>query len=690
MGDCRIRIVIAKSLLLSDEISRITAADQDGGDGDHNVSSSNDTSVSFVYMYAADTTIREVTEGNFILRNIFFDSSKEINANDDDGGSRKLFTLWDCTYHPPKDITSWPKYDFPDLQGMKSKTLHTAGMFPSGTWIVVPKGITPYKLLSDNNAYVDIQYNNVNNNNNKNVGSSDGSEKAMKVEFQDPNLRSNNGNNNDNNNNNNPPLPSQVMESVTNRFQPEDKEEFKKKLSESDIIALRRKNLQHRKRRERERVTKLDRKIEILEEQSSSSSSESCSSSKKKKTKKVSDQVLRMLVKSRATGEKSLKQQDRIYFQCLVFLDDDNENDNDNDDDTTSMTNNNNINDNNNNNSTGGVDTAASTTEESILSKEYRYFSPQDTFAKIANSFLNHNGYLSEVLCRRQPAAGDRLVADEASSLLTHRCFPVSMRIYEAISQGYLSDTDTKIDTLIIRWYRNRDNATPSIIEDKFEDDEMIDTDESNNNYIGITTSTLSDEQIMTDATTITTPETKIPMQVDEETKSVAINDTSAFFEDTQISNIIQKLDDLNRRGKKATTKKPLSAVAIKLRQMKSKGNKKIKIEDRIFLNVVIITFEDTEEDNAMAISEDIFMSKSEPIEQILRYISTTTEKNSTTTTTTRNVEDWIFLVPQQNDSSSQHYREITTTSICIQEAEELSYGKFSPFDRLIIRRKSS
>ncbi|OEU10118.1 hypothetical protein FRACYDRAFT_247732 [Fragilariopsis cylindrus CCMP1102] len=661
MGDCRIRIVIAKSLLLSDEISRITAADQDGGDGDHNVSSSNDTSVSFVYMYAADTTIREVTEGNFILRNIFFDSSKEIIANDDDGCSRKLFTLWDCTYHPPKDITSWPKYDFPDFQGMKSKTLHTAGMFPSGTWIVVPKGITPNKLLSDNNAYVDMQYNNVNTNN-KNIGSSDGSEKAMKV-----------------------------MESVINRFQPENKEEFKKKLSESDIIALRRNNLQHRKRRERERVTKLDRKIEILKEQSSSSSSESCSSSKKKKTKKVSDQVLRMLVKSRATGEKSLKQQDRIYFQCLVFLDDDNENDNDNDNDneTTSMTNNNNINNNNNNNSIGGVDTAPSTTKESILSKEYRYFSPQDTFAKIANSFPNHNGYLSEVLCRRQPAAGDRLVADEASSLLTHRCFPVSMRIYEAISQGYLSDNDTKIGTLIIRWYRNRDNATPSIIENKFDDDEMIDTDESNNNYIGTTTSTLSDEQIMTDATTITTPETKIPMQVDEETKSVAINDTSAFFEDTQISNIIQKLDDLNRKGKKATTKNPLSAVAIKLRQMKSKGNKKIKIEDRIFLNVVIITFENTEEDYAMAISEDIFMSKSEPIERILRYISTTTEKNSTTTTT-RNVEDWIFLVPQQNDSSSQHYREITTTSICIQEAEEFLYGKVSPFDRLIIRRKNS
>jgi hypothetical protein len=686
MGDCRIRIVIAKSLLLSDEV-RIVLADQDGGDGDHNVSSSNDTSVSFVYIYAADTTIREVTEGNFILRKIFFDSSKEIIANNDDDGGRKLFTLWDCTYHPPKDITSWPKYDFPDLQGMKSKTLHTAGMFPSGTWIVVPKGITPNKLQSDSNAYVDIQYNNVNNN--KNVGSSDGSEKAMKVEFQDPNLRSNNGNNN--NNTNNPPLPSQVMESVTNRFQPEDIEEFNKKLNESDIIALRRKNLQHRKRRERERVTKLDRKIEILEEQSSSS--ESCSSSKKKKTKKVSDQVLRMLVKSRATGEKSLKQQDRIYFQCLVFLDDDNnskiDNDNNNSNDSTSMTNSNN-NSNNNNNSKGDVDTAASATKESILSKEYRYFSPQDTFAKIANSFPNHHGYLSEVLCRRQrPAAGDGLVADESSSLLTHRCFPVSIRIYEAISQGCLSNNDKKIDTLIIRWYRDRDNATPSIIEDKIEDEEMIEADESNNNNNGTTTSTISDEQITTDATTITTPETMTPMQADEEIKSVAINDTSAFFEDTCISSIIQEMDNLNRKGKKATTKKPLSAVATKLRQMKSKGNKKIKIEDKIFLNVVTIISETTEEDNAMAISEDIFMSRSEPIERILRYASTTTGKNSTTTTT-RNVEDWIFLVPQQKDSSSQHYREITTTSICIQEAEEFLDEKFSPFDRLILRRKNS
>jgi hypothetical protein len=683
MGDCRIRIVVAKTLLLPDEISRTVVADQDGDDGDHNVFSSNDTSVSFVYMYAADTTIREVTEGNFILRNIFFGSSKEIIANDDDDdgrSSRKLFTLWDCTYHPPKDITSWPKFDFPDLQGMKSKTLHTAGMFPSGTWIVVPKGIMPNKLLSDNNAYDDTQYNNSNTKNNAHVDSV-GGEKAMKVEFQDPNLRSNNSNKNSN-----PPLPSQVMESVTNRFQQEDDEEFSKKLDGTDIIDLRRKNLQHRKRRERERVTKLDRKIQILEEQSSSS--ESCSSSsKKKKTKKVSDQVLRMLVKSRATGEKSLKQQDRIYYQCLVFLDDDNDNDNNDDNDnnnntdTTSMAINN-----NNNNSTGDAGTAASATKESILSKEYRYFSPQDTFAKIANSFPNHHGYLSEVLCqRRRPAAGEGLVADETSLLLTHRCFPISMRIYEAISEGYLSNNDKKIDTLIIRWYRCRDNASPSIIEGKVEEDEeIVDTDNSNSNNNVITTSTISDEQIMTDATTITTPETMTPMQVDEEIKNIANKDDTPFFEDTHISNIIQKLDDLNNKGKKATTtKKPLSAVAMKLRQMKSKGNKKIKIEDRIFLNVVTIIFSE-EVDNATAISEDVFMSKSEPIERILRYISTTAAS-------TRNAEDWIFLVPQQKDSSSKHYyREISTTSIFIQEAEEFPDGKFSPFDRLILRRKNS
>jgi len=275
------------------------------------------------------------------------------------------------------------------------------------------------------------------NNNNKNKNNNYGvDDKSIKIEFQDPNLRLGINSNKGMNNN---PLPSQVMKSVADRFQLEDKE--CKNLDETEVIALRRKYLQNKARRERERATKLDLKIAILGEQSEDSNNGSGSSSKKKKTKRVSDQVLRMLVKSRATGKNNLKQQDRLYFQCFVLLD------NDNDDDKTNA-----------------------------MSKEYRYFSSQDTFAKIANSFQNQHDYLSEVLCRK-PAeiycdVDDKDVNNnekigDRTSILTHRRFPVCMRIYEAISQGYLSEpSNNKIDTLIIRWYKDRDNATPSIIED--------------------------------------------------------------------------------------------------------------------------------------------------------------------------------------------------------------------------------
>merc|ERR1712161_179479 len=164
--------------------------------------------LSFVSVFSSDTTIREVAENNVVLKKLFFGSSDKVTVNidgddddddDDVNGNNngntdniREFILWDCTFHPPKDITSWPKKDFPDLQGFKSKTLHAAGMFPSGILICCSKGIVPNKLLSESNdAYVDVdvQYNNSNNKkNNKNINSVV-DDKSMKIKFQDPNLR---------------------------------------------------------------------------------------------------------------------------------------------------------------------------------------------------------------------------------------------------------------------------------------------------------------------------------------------------------------------------------------------------------------------------------------------------------------------------------------------------------------------
>ena len=46
-------------------------------------------------------------------------------------------------------------------QGVKSKTLHTAGMFLTGTWVVCSRGELARKIVSssNNDVYVDIQYN---------------------------------------------------------------------------------------------------------------------------------------------------------------------------------------------------------------------------------------------------------------------------------------------------------------------------------------------------------------------------------------------------------------------------------------------------------------------------------------------------------------------------------------------------
>ena len=108
-----------------------------------------------------------------------------------------------------------------------------------------------------------------------------------------------------------------------------------------------------------------------------------------------------MLIKSRATGRESLKMQDRIYFECLV--------------------------------------------DDGVLRKDYRFFSPQDTFAKIASSFTTK-------------ARNTEILVKQSGMRTTYRRLPVVMRLYEAISQGFLTD---QVDTMIIRCFD--DNLGPEL-----------------------------------------------------------------------------------------------------------------------------------------------------------------------------------------------------------------------------------
>jgi hypothetical protein len=536
MGGCRIRVLIAKELLPKQESLHHDGANR---------------TVSIVRMYTADTPVREVAEGTDLLWGLF-------SSNAD-------FELWDCTYHPPKNITAWPVEAYPDLMGPKCKTLHDAGCFPSGTWLALPKGVHPDQFSTKD--YDDVQY----NNNQKLTETqaaipSNNKEAAPPVTFKDSALASSK------------PLPSQVMESVTKRFEEEDEEDA---AEQKKAKIVRQQNKERKRKLQQERATKLDQRIQKLEEQSS------------EKNKKVSDQVRRMLVKSRATGNNNLKMQDRIYFQCL--LDDGNE-----------------------------------------VIKEYRYVSPQDTFAKIASSFPNSSGLTnSEVLVRQKSI--------EEDSPLEYRRFPVAMRVYEAMSNKFLTD---QVDTMIIRWYEDGDDATPSVLEKEIDDSSVV----------------VEDVEMKDAADATQNPAVEI------EAEALHHEDTS-MTEDVSLTESIKAMDDANSKGKKP---KKNSAAAMKVRNMqiksKAKGDAKRipKVENRFFLEVVMIR------NTGTATSSFQFLAKTDPIERLLQKVASKTPPS-----------EWDFLVPT---SESNKYETISNTSMALAEAEE--NGILKSFERIILRSK--
>ena len=100
MGDCRIKVDIAKELVSQDQDSSTTRG----------------STISVTHTCSADTTIREVCEA--------------INALWDLINSDIPIGLWDCTLHPPKDISDWPKLTYPDVDGAEFKNMPQCWVFP--------------------------------------------------------------------------------------------------------------------------------------------------------------------------------------------------------------------------------------------------------------------------------------------------------------------------------------------------------------------------------------------------------------------------------------------------------------------------------------------------------------------------------------------------------------------------------
>lgn len=113
-------------------------------------------------------------------------------------------------------------------------------------------------------------------------------------------------------------------------------------------------------------------------------------------------------------------------------------------------------------------DDSSKTLTDSDFSKECRHFSPQDAFAKIANPFSNgrhkeKKEFFSEVLCRRSTGQTEK----RSKELTAFGRFPLTMRVYEAKSEGHLTLSESISncfdDMLIIRWHEDREDATPLV-----------------------------------------------------------------------------------------------------------------------------------------------------------------------------------------------------------------------------------
>lgn len=104
----------------------------------------------------------------------------------------------------------------------------------------------------------------------------------------------------------------------------------------------------------------------------------------------------------------------------------------------------------------------------------------------------------------------------------------------------------------------------------------------------------------------------------------------------------------------------------------KTKGNKRVKLEDSVFLEDVSIS-----EIGKKPSCESYFLSKNDPLEKILPCIGTGPFSKSA-------VNDWEFLVPQDDS----RYRPIVVTSIRMKEAQEQDILK--SFDRIMLRPKAN
>jgi hypothetical protein len=421
--------------------------------------------------------------------------------------------LYDCSWHPPQEI-----------ERTSTRTLYDAGWFPSAIWCVIPNtvrdGANEYEFirafLSDNTE-----------------GATENS-MTSRVTLAGEAASSR-------------PTPSQVLHSVKYRFADEP-------LDDNAAALIRRANRQARQQRQVDRQARLQRRIDQLQAGTSG----------------TSQQVRRMLIKSRATGRASVM--DRLYFHCLVLVEE----------------------------------------EEEAAMEEYLFFSRQDSIAQVLDA------------SRRPPGAVD--LRAELLVPKVQASVPVLYRVYECLERGFLQE----FDTLIIRWFRPGSSDRSPSIDDVWPAHAQESLTLENGIMAKDEPETATKENESTAKYQTKDAETNDLGPTSDMNSDVVESDagTNALFEDAALSNAM-RLHNVSSKKKhaSATSKMPRSstAAAAKVRQMQIKsralGNaKRIPNQaDRFYLQVVVVATTAAPPAYTVLDTSPVYMSCHDPVDRLVR-----------------------------------------------------------------------
>ena len=537
MGDCRLQVRYVGSLVA-----------ELGGDGDDDVREP--ASCWYASSPSADSTLRQVTD------NILADlegrrrrgrSNGTCAANNtpslsfgSEASDHHSLLLYDMTLHPPRNVTPIV-LSHSALTGPKSKTLQELGWFPSARLAVCyERDIRVDK--NDTSAAVQRRIVDI-------VGEGGGDEEtgeynrtrrlgvddsARMVQLIAPGNIESLGDGYR-------PKVSEMMAAVADRDIGSGAASANNQTEESSIAELRmKKKTMDKRKNEARRTARLDEAIRRIDD------SNAKKSKKSKTNANVSAQVKKMLIKSRAVGTQSLREDDRIYLETL-FVDD------------------------------TGADEEGNNTD-SGGSVSYCFFSRVAKVGIIASASA------------ASPVGGDATVevlvritsTDASDNTEEYRRLPNLMALHEAEEQGYLH----QFDRVVVRKYTLcSDGPTKSVLD--VDDEEVTSSsDRQQERTVGSKTSTGVDQMtIEDDSTCVHVAESCT--ENDDTAPSAAADLFSKMSQAIEVACASSSKGGTSKKKKKSSTSEKVRQMLIK---GKAKGDKKgVKECDRFYLEGVLV-----------------------------------------------------------------------------------------------------